>query len=366
MSTVRSHDDVRLVVQAWLGSRLVIAAVAIWIAITEHRTLTEQLSGWDVQHFLDIAARGYANHDLIAFFPGWPMLIRLVSSVPGTSAVLMGTLLALLASGFAAAALYRLAGAPAAIAWLLAPTAVFTVAPYTEAAFCAAAFWAWERAVAKHWTAAAVLAAVAMSMRVSGLFLIIALAVLALTQKGRPQVRLGRLARLVLPVAVLVGYLVYLRISLGSWTVWYETQAQGWSREFTWPWVAVQHTIEAAMPGGYADSMGWSMLFRFELVSVAIGVLVALIMLFRKRWAESVWVGSQVAAFSFSYWFMSVNRATLLWFPLWELIGNGLVKTTGRRKLPPWRITLNWVLAILALAVQAWWAWRFFTGQWAS
>jgi hypothetical protein len=365
VSTTKSHDDIRLVVQTWLGTRLVIALVAAWTVVFEHRKLAEMFSAWDVEHYLAIAANGYANHDLVAFFPGWPGLIRLASSIPGTSPLVLAVVMTLLASGFAAAALYRLGGAPAAIAWLLAPAAVFTVVPYSEAVFCAAAFWAWERAVTKHWTAAAVLAAVATSFRVSGLFLIVALAVLALTQAGKPEVRLGRLARLTLPAAVLGGYLFYLRLTLGSWTAWYDTQAHGWAREFTWPWVSLQHTIDAALPGGYADSMGWSPMFRFELISMAAGILVALIMLFRKRWAESVWVGSQVAAFSFSYWFMSVNRATLLWFPLWEVVG-GLGKAHRRRRLPVWRLVVNWLLVIAAVLLQAWWAWMFFTGQWSS
>jgi hypothetical protein len=366
MSGTRGHEDIRLVVQTWLGSRLVIAMVAAWVAFTEHRRLSDQLGAWDVAHFLTIAREGYTNHDLIAFFPGWPLLIRLASSVPGTVPVLMGTGMALVASGFAAAALYRIGGAPAAITWLLAPAAVFTMVPYSEAAFCAAAFWAWERARAKHWTAAAVLAAVAMSMRVSGVFLIAALAILALTQAGSQKAKWARVARLTFPAAVLGAYLLYLRLSLGSWTVWYDTQAKGWSRQFTWPWEALQHTIDAAMPGGYVDAMGWAEMFRFELVSVAVGVLITVIMLFRKRWGESAWVGLQVLAFSFSYWFMSVNRAVLLWFPLWDVLGNGLAKGRGRRKLTPARVTLNWALAVLALAVQAWWAWRFFTGQWSS
>lgn len=366
MSTARGHQDIRLVVQAWLGSRVVIALVVVWVAVVEHRKVSDQLGGWDVAHFLTIAREGYVNHDLIAFFPGWPLLIRLASSVPGSVPVLMATLMALVASGLAAAALYRIGGAPAAIAWLLAPAAVFTVVPYSEAVFCAAAFWAWERARAKHWTAAAFLAAVAMSFRISGVFLIAALAVLALTQAGSSKAKWGRLLRLAIPSAVLGAYVVYLRLMLGSWTVWYDTQAKGWSRQFTWPWEALQHTIDAAMPGGYVDSMGWAEMFRFELVSVAVGVLITVIMLVRKRWGESVWVGLQVLAFSFSFWFMSVNRAVLLWFPLWDELGNDLAKGRGRRKLSSGRVALNWTLAVLALAVQAWWAWRFFTGQWAS
>lgn len=365
MSTAKSHNDARLVVQTWLGTRLVMALVAVWLMVSHQRTWSQMLSYWDVEHYLKIAADGYTGTNLIAFFPGWPMLIRLVSSIPGSSAVALATVMALAASGVAAAALLRLYGAPAAIAWLLAPSAVFTMVPYTESVFCAAAFWAWERATNKHWTAAAVLAAVAASVRVSGLFLILALAVLALTQSGSFRARLSNLSRLILPAAVLGGYLFYLRVTAGSWTAWYDVQASGWSREFTWPWVALQHTIEAATPGGYADQMGWSMMFRFELISVTVGVLVTVISLFRKRWADAVWVGSQVAAFSFSYWFMSVNRAVLLWFPLWELLGK-LGQGTERRKLPAARVGVIWGLAIGAMAVQAWWAYQFFTGQWSS
>ena len=54
-------------------------------------------------------------------------------------------------SAVAAAALLRLGGPWAAVAWLFAPTAVFTTVPYTESVFCALAFWAWERARADRW-----------------------------------------------------------------------------------------------------------------------------------------------------------------------------------------------------------------------
>lgn len=363
MTALRGHVPARLVVQTWLGSRLVMALVAVWLMVTQRRGLSDMLANWDVQHYLGIAQNGYAEANSIAFFPGWPLLLRLPSSIPGITPLVAGIVFALLASGAAAAALYRLYGAPAAIAWLLAPTAVFTMVPYTESAFCAAAFWAWERATAKHWTAAAVLAAAAMSIRVSGVFLILALAVLALTQQGRAQVRLGRLARLTIPAAVLAGYLVYLRVTFGSWTAWMDAQQAGWAREFAWPWQSLQHTIEAATPDSYYAQMDWSAMFALEIVSVAVGALVTVISLARRRWGEAAWVGSQVAAFTTSYWFMSVNRAVLLWFPLWELVGRlGVAK--GR--LPRWRKVLLWVIVVAALAVQAWWAYRFFTGAWAS
>lgn len=359
--SARTAPGARLVVQTWLGTRLLLALVAL-VFVLRGAKLTDVLTRWDAAHYLTIAADGYANPSFVAFFPGWPLLIRSVSLL-GVPAVVAGTALALVASAVAAAALYRMAGAGAAVAWLLAPTAVFTMVPYTESVFCAAAFWAWERASARKWPAAAVLASVAAAMRISGLFLIVALVVLALTQPGRGRVRWQRVGWLVLPVLVLGSYLVFLRLQVGTWTAWYDAQASGWSRELTWPWVALQHTIDAATPGGYADAMGWAPMFAFELVSMAAGVLVVLVSLFRKRWGESVWVGLQVVAFSLSYWFMSVNRALLLWFPLWEEVGR-LGQSKGR--LPTWRAVLIGALVVIALAVQVWWAWRYFGGAWAS
>lgn len=362
MSRVDPHRDVRLVVQAWFGTRLAMLLVAVWLMVDEGRTAAAMFGNWDVAHFLAIAEHGYANPTDIAFFPGWPLLIRLAAS-SGLSPLVAGTGLALVASGIAAAALYRLGGAPAAIAWLLAPTAVFTMVPYTESLFCAAAFWAWERAGARQWGAAGALAALAASVRVSGVFLIAALAVLALTQSGPARQRGRRLLWLAIPVAVVAAYIGYLQVVTGSWTAWYDAQAAGWSRGFTWPWDALRHTFEVFEPGAYADHPEWPWVFRAEVVSMAVGVVVTGVALFQRRWAEAVWVGLQVAAFSFSYWFMSVNRAVLLWFPLWLLVGR---LAESRRRLPTWRAVLIGLLAAAALVVQAVWAWLFFTGRWAS
>lgn len=361
-TSVHRSADARLVVQTWFATRLLMALVGVWLMLTEGRKFSDLVGNWDVQHFLAIAADGYVARHNIAFFPGWPLLLRLTSTT-GLPIMIAGTLLALLASGFAAAALYRMAGAPAAIAWLLAPTAVFTMVPYTESVFCAAAFWAWERATAKQWGAAAVLAAVAAAVRVSGVFLIVALAVLAITSAGSSRDKGKRLLWLLFPLCVVVAYLAYLYSMTGNWAAWYEAQAAGWSRGFTWPWDSLRHTFEAFAPGAYADHPEWAWVFRAEVVSMAVGVVVTLGSLVRRRWGEATWVGLQVTAFSVSYWFMSVNRAVLLWFPLWTWLGE---LGGSRRKLPTWRAILIGLLVAVALVTQAIWAWLFFTGRWAA
>ncbi|MGI3779664.1 MAG: hypothetical protein ACRYG2_02715, partial [Janthinobacterium lividum] len=150
-----TRDGARLVVQAWLASRGLIALVALILAVTTHRSVTDMVSNWDVQHFARLAEGGYwADSDgtLMAFFPGFPGLLSLGLAV-GVPVAVTGVVVSLACSGVAAGALARLGGPAAAVAWLFAPTAVFTVVPYTESMFCAAAFWAWERARADRWGA---------------------------------------------------------------------------------------------------------------------------------------------------------------------------------------------------------------------
>ena len=123
----------RIVIQAWLASRGLIVAVALLLAVVKHRTLSDMVSNWDVQHFARLADGGYlaeSNGTLMAFFPGWPLILWLFGQL-GVSVAIIGVVLATACSAVAAAALYRLGGTWAAVAWLFAPTAVFTMVPYT-------------------------------------------------------------------------------------------------------------------------------------------------------------------------------------------------------------------------------------------
>ena len=367
-------DGPRLVVQAWVGSRLLLLLAGLGVMWFTGRSAGELVANWDVLHFFGIARDGYATAQEVAFFPGLPLLLR-AGAAAGVPMAVGGVVLSLVGSGFAAWGLSRLggprAGVFAAVAWLVAPTAVFTVVPYTESLFCAFAFWAWVRARDDRWAWAAALAACASAFRVSGLFLVAALAVLAITRPAglrgerERRARLARLPWLALPVAVLAAYVVYLRVTQGSWTAWYAAQAAGWQRTLTWPWDSIRHTIPAIVPGAYADHPGWAVVFRFEVVSVVVGLVVTVACLALRRWGEAVWVGTQVLAFTTSYWLMSVNRAVLLWFPLWLLLGEAAtggrtVRSRRRRTVPAWGY-----LAVSA-ALMVWWAQTFFRGGWAS
>ena len=365
--------------QAWIGSRALIALVALSLAIIEGRRLRDLVSNWDVQHFSTLASGGYLAEPggvLMAFFPGLPLLLALGLKL-GLSVAVTGVLLSTAGSAVAAVALFRLGGPWAAALWLFAPTAVFTVVPYTESLFCAASFWAWERARGGRWLQAAALAALACTFRVSGVFLIGALLVMILTSRAEPTARLRRAGLLLIPAGVVAAFVLYLHALTGSWTAWYTAQSTGWVREFTWPWQSFLNTIPVILPGAYPDHPWWAAVFRGEVVSMLAGVGVTvwcLVLSWRRRrapadapaaeqplWGEAAWVAVQVLAFSLSYWFFSVNRATLLWFPLWIMLARW--GTSRRGTAGQLLVAVAFGLEILLML---WWCWLFFTGHWAS
>jgi hypothetical protein len=374
----KSAESGRIVVQAWLFSRGLIALVALVLAVRENRRLGEMVSNWDVRHFEKLALSGYLGEPdgiLMAFFPGLPAVLSFGLS-HGIPVALTGVIVSLAGSGLAAAALLRLGGPWAAVAWLFAPTAVFTTVPYTESLFCAAAFWAWERARADRWWAAALLTAAACTLRVSGLFLVGALLVMIITSGVSWRDKITRAARMLLPLAVILAFAGYLYLLTGSWTAWYSAQKTGWVRELTWPWQSFLNTIPAIVPGAYADHPWWAAVFRGEMASMAVGLGVVawcIAASIRARrsgqpqlWAEASWVGVQVLAFSLSYWFFSVNRATLLWFPLWIMVGSWVAwRPRAASTLVAHRVLVG-VAFGAEIVLMLWWSWLFFTGHWAS
>jgi hypothetical protein len=361
-----SDQDVLLI---WLVSRasmVMVAGAVGWLFVGgDGRVLPwlDRWARWDFVHFRGIAEFGYGGEPTgvpnEAFFPGLPVLLW-VGDLVGLPYVAAGLLVSLIAGAVAAVALGRLGdleggegtGRLAVLAWVFAPPAVFLAAPYTEALFLAVAIPAWLAARRGRWMHACVLAAAACTVRVSGVFLVAAIAVEWLTSRQRGH--WSSLGWFLVPVGVLAGWMAYLRWLTGDWLAWLNAQAQEWNREFTWPWDALRHTWNAAFSGAYDPVFTW--MFRAELVAMIVGVALTIGLLWWRRWGEATWVGLQVAAFATSYWFFSVPRATLLWWPLWIAIA-----VAARRR--PWVL---WVYLAISAPLMAIWAATFLTGRWAG
>jgi len=369
----RPTAQTREVLGWWLVTRaalflLSISAPLLFNRGSDYPNVWRAWLQWDVWHLNAVAEFGY-NHGepsgapLAAFFPGFPLLVRIVSWT-GIGYVAAGIVVSAVASAVAGVYLARLAqyefpelkgiGPNAAMIWYCAPVGVFLAAGYTEALFCAFAFPGWLAARQGRWARAAIFVALASTVRVSGIFLAFALVVEFLTSKKRDWPSMPWLA---LPAVPVLGFMAYLKQIHGSWFAWQQAQEKGWAREFTWPWTSLVHTFEAASKGHFAaDRSDWTWMFRAELVALFIGLLLLVWLVWRRSWGEAAWVAATVGAFSTSFWIYSLTRATLLWWPLW--IGLAVM---ARRK--PW---LGRVYLALAIPLAAIWAAGFFTGRWSG
>ncbi|MEI6363340.1 MAG: mannosyltransferase family protein [Actinomycetes bacterium] len=324
----------------WLATRLSVYTAA-WFATWAFAATPDVLQGdgvpsgpsgsfadmwnrWDADRFKAINQFGYGapgDETNYAFFPGFPLIVRLVH-LTGLDLTISGLIVAFVAGLFAAIALGRLTqlagGRPelGVLAWAIAPVAVYLAAPYSEALFCAFAFWCWYSAKRGWWVFAGVMGMLAALVRINGAFLGIALIVLFLTSRNRDWRQSPALA---LPfVGVAVVFAVYRWLS-GSWTIWFWAQGQGWSRHLSNPIEAWRTEWDWAW--NYAVAAPWAVQYRFEILYVVLLITFVVVLLVKRWWGEATFVLLTVASLATSTVFQSVPRSSIVLFPIWILLG---------------------------------------------
>ncbi|MHB2021887.1 MAG: hypothetical protein ACYCO3_00935, partial [Mycobacteriales bacterium] len=210
---------------------------------------------------------------------------------------------------------------------LLSPYAVFLFAGYSEALFLAFALPAWLSARRGRWAAAGLLAGAAAAVHVTGVMLGAALVVELFRQARGRRRMLANLGWAVVPFAVTAGYFAYLYTITGDWLAWPHAQAIGWGRHLVTPWQSLVTTLRAAGSSAQGPVYAWS--FRAEIAAMVVGVALTVALLVLRRWAEAVYVGLQVVAFGTSSFYLSVGRASLLWWPLWVLLARAAIRYRG-------------------------------------
>jgi hypothetical protein len=299
---------------------------------TGGRWVLDRFTYWDSFHFTRIAERGYLPPGLPccdqAFFPGYPLAVRALSPLTGGNAMLAGILISLAAGTVAAVMLWQLAiaqglgpriAATAVVLLGVAPYGIFLAAVYSEALFLAVTVAAWWAAVTRRWWLAGVLAAAATAVRVNGMFLVAALAVMYLVQLREDRRRRPRtdLLALALPFAVLAAYFGYLRARTGAWNAWQAAQDAGWARRAAWPWTGLHAGWDAIASATSPDLVvsRWA-----DLLSVVAGLLLLAALLWLRRWAEATYIALSVGVLVCSTMITSAPRYTLTWFPAYVLL----------------------------------------------
>ncbi len=362
--------DAVLALRTWLGSRALLVALAmgapVLLRLPEGPSLhaaswpLNRLAGWDSWHFVRIAEQGYLPPGLPccdqAFFPGYPLLIRALMPLAGGSALVAGLTVTFLSGAVAAVALRRLAllrtgdeqvGRRAVLYLAIAPTGIFLTAVYTEAMFLGLSVAAWLAGSRRRWWWAGLLAAGAAGVRINGLLLAAALAVMYAGQLRQDGVRRPRVDALALlaPLLTTAAYLGYLAARTGSPGAWQQAQAQGWARRTAWPWEGLAQGWRAL----WRDAPASLVLSRWgDLLAVLAGIALAVALLRLRRLAEGVYVSLNVAVLTCSTLIVSAPRYALLWFPGYLLLAEQ-AGVPGRRWL---RVALP-ALCVPLLVVQS-------------
>jgi hypothetical protein len=249
---------------------------------------------WDTIWYTAIAARGYSSTDLsTAFFPLYPALIRALTTILPINGVAAGLLIASAAGLGAFILFYRLVAAEfdrdaarRALAYLAAfPTAFFLFAAYTESLFLFLALAAWWCAREKRWEWAGVFGGLAALTRPQGALLVLPLSMIFWTQWRAGKVRWFRVVNLVLPVAALGLFLLYLFQITGSPAAWLAIESQ-W-RQAALPWEPLIASAQVILSSGDGALILWNSID----LGLALLFFATLLMLWRgRRWAEAMYV----------------------------------------------------------------------------
>ena len=235
---------------------------------------------WDAVHYLDIATQGYQGTDM-AFFPLYPLLIRIVGSLLGNHLV-AGLLISNVSFFFGLLYLYKLlereydrAVARRAIFYAsIFPTAVFFSAVYPESLFFVLTVASFYYMRTRAWGLAALLGFFAALTRVEGVLLIVPF-IIEWSAQDRP-LRPGALydlaAGLLIPLGLSV-YMAYLWV-LRADPLYFSHVQIHWNRHFAMPWVSVANAFGKASHATGGQVVANQMLeiaFTFLMIAVLLG-----------------------------------------------------------------------------------------------
>jgi len=318
---VLSPDD-RAALGMWAAAHLalfVLGWAAAWVYRTtpSHAPMTGVFEHWDAALLRNIAQYGYSSPHSTAnntvFFPGYPMALAAVHLIL-RNWVLAELVVSGIAGCFVVVSLARLAGGRRAVLYLLtAPAAICLLVGYTESLFLAFAIPAWHAAARGRWWRAALLAGLSGLVRPDALFLIPALAVMALT--GPRGSRLVNAAKACCALAGPAAYEIYLTVHTGTWEAWSKAYQAGWDLHLVTPVQALKTTWWAAFRHPF--SAAYSFEFQLELATMAVMILVTLAFLLWHRWPEAVYCGLAVLALGTQTWYQGCPRTLLVLFPVW-------------------------------------------------
>jgi len=299
---------------------------------------------FDALWFLRIADEGYHTTDgSAAFFPLYPLLVRLMSTVLGgrplaaalfvSNAALLGALT--IVYDLTRTEISDAVARTTVVLLCVFPTAFFWFAPYSESLFlllAVTALWAARRTT---WPLAAAAGFGAALTRNVGVIVALALLAEAIQQhrEGARALVHGALAAVATGIGTL-AYLLFWQAKAGDWLAPIHQQAN-WERVFSWPWsTLVEGTKTAFRYVGNTNGSYWLIDWLLVLPVLAASILA----LSRYRWSFRLYLwGGLLVPLSFIFEgrpLMSMPRFVLPLFPAFWVMAQLL----ERWRIPRWAV----------------------------
>jgi Gpi18-like mannosyltransferase len=296
-------------------------------------------SRWDTGFYLSIADEGYFYQGVdlpsVAFFPLLPLLIRAMTPLTGDS-LTAGLLVSNLALLGAMILFYRLVDmqwgkkvAGQAVWYLLIfPTAFFGSTIYTESLFLLTTIGAFYFARKGYWESAALLGIAASATRLIGLIVAPMLLVEWWMQRRAAQGVDGQkrpsfkslLAPILSPLGT-AAYMLYLQITFGD-PLAFMHASEAWGRQPLSPLAMVQWIFQTPEGGwlsglmaGHINPDHW-----IDFLAIIAFLVIGFVLLYQRRWSESVFVLLGVLVPLNSGLLMSQRRYMWVLFPAFILL----------------------------------------------
>jgi hypothetical protein len=234
------------------GSALLQCLLLLWLD-SPTQSLASRFHVWDAQFYVQIAQHGYPHGysytggqltgNNLAFFPLYPLLIRIVHTLTGLAPATAALVVAWLCAFGAAVVVHRLlrdlfpervAGFAVALVFCQ-PMAVSLWIAYTESLFLLLAAAALLAARRESWLWAGLLTCLAGLTRSTGIAVAAALVVAALLAVRRERRTDWRMvAGCVLGCVGMPAYLAWVGLRVGSPDGWAHIQSAGWGTAWDW------------------------------------------------------------------------------------------------------------------------------------
>lgn len=284
----------------YLALRAAGVLLLAWMSARRGQSLN--LAPWDAEWYLAIAEHGYAGvpyglvdaHGLrgpftpLAFFPGYPWLVRAVVTLYSGHYVVAAVTVSTTAGVVAAYGVARLArhvtgsqraALLAVVLFAAAPMSIVYSLGYAEALFCALSAWALVGVIERRWLLAGLCAAAAGLVRPTAVAVVAVVFAVTLWEVLRRRDLRAAVAALLAPSG-LVLYLSWVAIKTGSLAGYPAIQNDGWRLKFDGGIKTAKWTLQILADGSSA----------FETLTVLVIIAaVTLLVLSARRMPWPLW-----------------------------------------------------------------------------